>query len=229
MASVKLYVGALGGYIKGNFGMYQAGSDGIITVDARDAPPLLAAGASYISNRQSSYTTPVGPLAATSGRIIASGALSNGTISISNQADVMRQVSLVWGTGTGPISAGNMAITYRANDGQNYTENVALALGANGLQTHPLSRGVINISPPVVTGLVGGTSPFRHFDTTAFIAVPVDPGAQDYSTVSEAVDGAIETGGWSDSTSSIGCVSPNTAPNGTHLFSLFYNFVAPVI
>lgn len=218
-----------GGVIQGQYGTYQVGTDGTATVDTRDVIPLLSKGASLLSNRSAFYTTPAGPLVATSGRIIASGSLSNGTISISNQPDVMRQVNVVWGTGTAPISAGNMAITYVANDGQTYTENLALALAASTIGTYPLSRGCIHISAPIVTALAGGTSPFRHLDTTAFLAVPVDPSAQDYSTTSEAADGTIETGGWSDSTTSIGCVSPLTAPNGTHTFSLFYEFVAPVI
>jgi hypothetical protein len=231
MPTVKLF-STVGGLIQGLFGNYQAGSDGVITVDTRDAPPLLANGkASYVTNRQGTYTTPVAPLAATSGQVIASGSLSNGTVSISNAVDVMRQVNFVWGNGSGtvPISAGNAAITYTANDGQVYTENVALAPAGVGTLTHSLLRGVTHLFPPVFTGVAGGTTPFRHFDTTAYIAVPVDPAAQDYSTVAEALNGAFETGGWTDSTASIGCVSPNTAPNGTRLFSLYYNFAAPVI
>ena len=231
MSMVRLAAGSLGGVVQGLYGTYQSSSDGTFNVDARDAPPLLAKGAAYLSNRSGNYTTPVAPLAATAGRIIASGALSNGTISVSNQPDVMRQVNFVWGNGSGtvPISAGNAAITYKANDGQSYTENVNLAVAGTGTLTHSLLRGVISISPVVLTGVVGGTTPFRRLDNTASIAVPVDPMAQDYVTAAEAVDGVFETGGWSDSTVSIGCVSPLTAPNGTHLYSVFYNFVAPVI
>jgi hypothetical protein len=228
MTTVRLAL--TGGVVQGNHGTYQAGSDGTAAVDTRDAIGLIAGGsASYLDTSSGFYTSPIAPAAATVGRIIASGALSNGTITISNQPDVMRQVNMVWGTGTVAISAGSIAISYVANDGQTYTESVALALAASATGTHPLSRGVVHISAPIVTGLTGGVTPFRRFDTTAFLAVPVDPAAQDYATAAESVDGAFETGGWSDSVTSIGCVSPNTAPNATHLFSLFYNFVAPVI
>ncbi len=228
MGTVRLAIA--GGVIRGNFGTYQAGADGTATVDTRDAIPLIAGGeAQWLTNRSAFYTTPEAVAAASSGRILSSGSLSNGTLSISNQPDVMRQVNFVWGTGTAAISAGSISIPYTANDGRALTEVVALALAASSIGTHPLSRGVISVGSPIVTGLVGGTSPFRHMDTTAYIAVPVDPSAQDYVTIAEAADGALETGGWADSTTSIGCVSPLTAPNATHTYSLFYSFVAPVI
>lgn len=230
MPTVRLAANGLGSVLNGLYGTYVVQSDGTVTVDTRDAASYIADGASYLTNRQGNYNTfPTAPLVAAVGQIVASGSLSNGTISISNQPDVMRQVYLSWNNGTAPISAGNAAVTYVANDGESHTENVNLALIASGLATHYLSRGVTSISPVVVTGLTGGTAPTRRMGTTTYLAVPVDPLAQDVHTVAEAADGVFETGGWTDSTVSIGCVAPLTAPGTTHTFSMFYIFVAPVV
>ena len=219
----------VGGLIQGLFGNYQQNSDGTFTVDPRDASVLLGRGASYMTSSNSLYTTPAVPAAASVGHIIASHALSNGTVAVSNQPDVMRQVALEIGNGTAPVTAGNVAVTYIGNDGQTRTENFPANLGASAGYTFFLSRGVTHISPAIVTAIAGGTSPFVRLNTTSAIAVPLDPNAVDYHTVAEAVTGVFETGGWTDSPVSIGCVTPNTVPDGTQTYSIVYGAVAPVV
>src|SRR6266446_6555138 len=165
---------ALGGVLRGNFGTYQAASDGTFTVDTRDAPAALAKGASYLGGVGSTYNfDAAAPLAATSGRLIASGALSNGSPSIANQPDVPRQAALIIGTGTGAITAGTIAVTYVGNDNVSGTDTLSLACPASSITTQFLSRGVAYISAATVAGLVGGTSPCRHLDTTAGISLPI--------------------------------------------------------
>ena len=126
MPTVQIAPGAgqgLGGVIQGLWGTYTPAADGSYTVDGRDVPPLLAQGFNYVKSLTNFYTTPIAPLAATVGRVVASGALSNGTVAISNQPDVMRPVTVEVGTGTAAITAGNVAVTYTGNDGVSATEN----------------------------------------------------------------------------------------------------------
>lgn len=229
MPTVRLAT-TLGGFIRGLYGTYQVGSDGTATVDSRDAPPLMANGVgAYLANRQGQYTTPRAPAVASATQIVANAALANGTLTVANQPDVMRQVNFVWTAGTVAISAGSVAIPYTSNDGRSLTENAALALAAGATGTYNLSYGCTHIGAPIITGLTGGAAPTRQMGTTAFIAVPIDPQSTGYATVAEAANGVMETGGWTDSAVSIGCVQPNTALGTTNTYSIFFNFVAPVI
>ena len=48
VTQVKMYLAGLGGTIQGQFGTYQAGSDGFALVDSRDVPALQALGATFV-------------------------------------------------------------------------------------------------------------------------------------------------------------------------------------
>lgn len=226
MSTVVLAGGPVGGLVQGNFGSYPAASDGTYTVDARDAPALLALGMNYVKATVRSYTIPAAPLVATSGKIVASAALSNGGLTIANQPDVARPANVVIGTGTAAITAGSLAMTYTGNDGVVTTDTVSLVLAASSGNTISTSKGMQKIATMIVSGLAGGTSPFIHIDTTAAVSVPVDVGAVDFGVYGEIVDGAVETVG--TLATALGSIAPTTAPNGTHLYSFNYNFVAPV-
>ena len=117
----------LGGVIQGAYGNYQPAADGTYTVDTRDVPPLLVAGFSYVKQVTNNYTLPLAPLAAAVGAIVASGALSNGTVALTAGTDVMRPVDFEVGTGTTAITAGTATITYVGNDGQTTVDALPLA------------------------------------------------------------------------------------------------------
>jgi hypothetical protein len=216
----------IGGLIQGQFGNYYPASDGSYTVDVRDAPTLLQAGFNYVKTTTDFYTTPLAPAAATVGAILASGSLSNGTLALTANPDVMRQVTVEVGTGTGAITAGSVAVTYTGNDGLLGTDTFSLTVGASAALTQYLSRGAVTISSVVVTGLTGGTSPWFRMSTTAGIALPVSGGCIDFSITREYDSGATAAIGTLGT--SLATVFPTGAPNGTRTYSYFYNFTSPV-
>ena len=222
---IKLAGNGIGGVVQGNFGVYQAASDGTFLVDSRDVSAMLVLGLSYISNSSRFYTT-TAAAAASSGRIVSSAALSNGAASIANQPDIPRQVVAVIGTGTTAISAGTVSVTYTGNDGQSTVDVLSAITPASTNRTLTLSKGVGQVASVSIAGLVGGTSPFIHMDTTTMLTLPVDPGAVDVAVYKENVDGANETVG-TLSTTVLGGITPTTAPNGTHTYSFGYTFTAP--
>ena len=226
MSTVQLAGNGFGGLVQGNFGNYQAAADGTFTVDNRDAPALLTQGLSYVKQTSRSYTAPLAPAAATVGAVVASGALSNGSVSITAQPDVMRPVTFEVGTGTTAITAGTATIIYVGNDGQTDTDVFSLACALSSAVTQTLSRGAVSITSVTIAGLVGGTSPWRRMSTTAAVSVPVDAGAVDFAVTREYDAGAtIAIGALAVP---LGSVTPTTAPNGTVTYGFGYNFLSPV-
>lgn len=216
----------IGGTVLGAFGPYQQATDGTFTVDSRDVPELLKAGMSYIQKETSYFdTSPATPLAAASGQAVASTALSNGTVAVSNQPDVMRPLNVIIGTGTSAPTAGSVAIAYVANDGSTQTDTFTTLPAASGSVTQATSKGVAHINTITIAGVTGGTSPWLRVDTTAAIAVPIGVGAQDFKETLEFHDGTVETNGTLQT--SLGCIAPSTAPNGTHTFGFAYTWIQP--
>lgn len=217
----------MGGLIQGAFGNYFPATDGSYTVDTRDAVTLLGRGMEYVSQASMNYTTPIAPAAATVAAIVASGALSNGTVAVTAQPDVPRQVNVEVGTGTTAITAGNVAVTYVGNDGQTGTDNITAVCALSASTTQPLSRGVVSISSIVVSGLVGGTSPFIRLSTTASISLPIPAKGIDVGVTREYDAGAtVAVGAMSAVT--LATIAPTNAPNGTRTYSFVYSYVGPV-
>lgn len=225
MPTIQLAGNGFGGIVQGNFGTYQAASDGTFTVDTRDAPEMLRLGMVYVKQAQRAYTAALAPAAAATGAIVASGALSNGTVAITANPDIMRPVAFEVGTGTGAITAGSIAVTYNANDGSVTTDTLTCVCPASSSTTQTLSKGVVSISSIVVSGLTGGTSPWRRANTTAALALPVDVGTVDLAVTREYDAGATIAVG--TLTTSLGCITPTTAPNSTVTYAFQYNFISP--
>jgi hypothetical protein len=216
----------VGGLVTGGAGIYAQNTDGSFTVNQGDVVALLAAGFTYVAQQEDNYNTPVAPLAATVGKIVGSLALSNGTVAVTAQPDVLRPVTVEVGAGTTAITAGQVAVTYLGNDGLSTTETYSLACAASASTTQLMSRGVSLISSIVVSGLVGGASPFFRMSTTSAISVPVSQRATDFGVSREYDAGAtIAVGTLS---SALGSITPTTAPNGTVTYSFIYYYVAPV-
>lgn len=226
MPNVQLAGNGFGGVVQGNYGNYQAASDGSFTVDSRDAPSLLARGMGYVKQSNRAYTLPLAPAAAAVGGVVASGALSNGTVAVTTQPTAMRPVNVEVGTGTTAITAGNVAVTYIGNDGASGTDNFSAVCSASASTTQGLSRGVQSISNITVSGLVGGTSPWIRLSTTAALSLPVDPGAIDFAVNREYDAGATVAVG--ALASALGSITPTTAPNGTVTYAFSYSFLSPV-
>ena len=226
MTSVVLAGNGFGGKVQGNFGNYQAATDGSFTVDTRDAPPLLAQGMSYVKQTSNSYTLPLAPAAASVAGIVSSGALSNGTVAVTANPDTMRPVDVEVGTGTLAITAGSVAVTYVGNDGVSATDTLSLVCALSSAVTQTLSRGVVSISSIVVSGVAGGVSPWLRLSTKAQVSVPVAPGAADFVVTREYDTGAtVAVGALS---TAIGSIAPTNAPNGTRTYSFAYSYTSPV-
>ena len=219
----------LGGTIEGGFGTYLADVNGNITVDPRDVPALLTAGCSFLRKASSWWTPGNAPAAAAAAAWHTSGALSNATLAISAQPDVSRQGAVVVNAGTSAITAGNFAFTYLSNDGQAQTDNNSLVTAASGTLTFFTSKGVVHITSMVVTALAGGASPGVQVGSTAMLCVPCDPGAGQTVTFNKTVvDGADEAVG-TVSTTTLGGITPTTAPNATHTYAFAYTYLAPTV
>lgn len=216
-----------GGLIQGAYGNYQpSASDGSYTVDSRDVPPLLAAGFSYVRTQQQAYTLPLAPAAASVGGIVSSVALSNGTLAITHQPDVMRPVNVEVGTGTTAITAGNVAVTYVANDGTTQTDNISTVIALSTAETVGLSKCVDTITSITVSGVVGGTSPWIRLSTTAALGLPLAPGAIDLAVTREYDAGATIAIGTLGT--ALGSITPTTAPNATVTYSFFYTYTSAI-
>jgi hypothetical protein len=226
MPNVQLAGGGFGGQIQGNFGIYQANTDGSFTVDSRDVPSLLTLGMAYVKQSNRDITLPMAPAAAAVGGVVSSGALSNGTVAVTTQPTVMRPVNVEIGTGTTPITAGNVSVTYLGNDGVVTTDNVSAVIALSTSETVGLSKGVQSISNITVSGLVGGTAPWIRLSTTAQISLPVDPGAIDFAVNREYDAGATVAVGTLGT--ALASIAPTTAPNGTVTYSFSYSFTSPV-
>jgi len=224
--TVQLNASSIGGTIQTSFsGGILVPANGLITVDVRDAPQLLAAGASYVNQYSRRQVFSTAPIAATAGRIVASTTLSNGTLSIANQPDVPRVCGIRVDPGTSAITAGTLTAIYVANDGTTTTDAISLVTAASTVFTTNTSKGVVLASSFVVTGLTGGASPLVQVNNTQIPSVQVDPGFVNFSVVRADVDNASETIG--TVTSSAASILPNTAPNGTHTYGFYYNYVGP--
>ena len=224
--TVIMSLNTIGGIIQGEYGTYQAGADGTAVVDTRDASALLKLGASYISKVNTGYNTPVAPGTATVGQIVASTALANGAIAITNQPDAMRQVAVRVAPGTPGITAGVVAVSYIGNDGLLGTDTLTLVTAANTTLTQFLSRGVEHVSTINVSALAGGGSPHIALDTTATLSVPVGPNAKDFAVGKETLETGDETVG-TLSTATLGSIAPTSAPNASHTYSFAYSYIAP--
>ncbi len=221
MTTVKMNATSIGGNIPNlNYtGAVNVPTDGIITVDSRDAPALLARGATYLSPlvRRSTFTSPV---AAPAGRVVASTALSNGSKAVANQPDVPRQGVLRIDPGTLAITAGTVSIPYVANDGTSVTDVVSAVMPGTTVVSTLTSKGILTLSPIVVAGIVGGASPLVQLNDTNSLSVLVDPGFVDFTMLQELAGSTVE--GQVAVASSAASFTPSTTPNGT----VTYNAVA---
>lgn len=218
MTTVQMNASAIGGTLQLSYsGTVLVPANGIITVDSRDVQALLLDGAKYVSSKATSQYIGI-PAAGAVGAFVASTAFSNGTLTIAAQPDVPRLASVRVFPGTSPITSGNVAVNYIGNDGQTITDNFSAIGVASAAVSANTSRGVVHINSVIVTGVTGGVSPGVQMDSLNSLALMVDPGffgfTADKATVDNADNGIIST------QSSAACITPSTAPNGTHTFSI---------
>jgi hypothetical protein len=218
MTTVQMNASAIGGTLQLPYsGTVVVPANGIITVDSRDVPPLLTAGAKYISSKVTSQDLGI-VLAGAAGAFVASVAFANGTLTIAAQPDVSRLASVRIDPGTTALTAGNVAVNYLANDGTTLTDNFSAVTPASTVASANTSRGVAHINSVIVTGAAGGTSPKIQMDSLNSLALAVDPGFYGFTGLKASVDDADV--GIASVQSTAACITPSTAPNGTHTFEL---------
>ena len=227
VANVTINAAAIGGTIfpGGSTARIPVPANGVITVPVQDAPVYIAAGAQYQSTNSRAQTLAGPPAAATAARIVASTALANGTLSIANQPDVPRQLAVRVDTGTSAITAGNIALTYVANDGATQVDNISPVAPASTLLTTATSKGAISVTSVIVTALAGGASPKVQVNDTNSLSVLVDPNFSSVMFNATYADGAADLR--TAVASSAASWTPSTTPNGTHTYSAVYSFSAP--
>ena len=221
-------IAQVGAFQGPNSGSVAENSDGTFSIDPRDT--IYAFGAGYVPARtEVRFHTSSAPAVASAGLCFASASLANGTLAVAANVDVMRQVQALVFPGTTAITAGNLALTYDANDGTvAQVDNLSLITALSTTLTLTASKGVLRMRSQIVTGLTGGTSPTIYIGTTAAVAVPVPEGAQDLTIVSEFLDAAVVTvaNAGTLTTAPLGVYTPHTAPNATHNFGIGYTAVA---
>ena len=222
MPTVQMSAAGIGGLIRAQNGTYPVPPSGLITVDSRDVPSLLAAGAFYTNQMAGMQNIPGAPAAATAGRIVASTSLANGTLSIANQPDVPRQVAARVDPGTSAITAGTLTLVYTANTGAAYTDAISLIAAASTPVTTSSALGVAVLTSAIVTGLAGGTSPKIQVNDTNSLSLAVPNGFANFSVTKEMDDGANAAIG--TVASSAASITPTATPNGTHTFA--FGFLA---
>ena len=222
--------GGPGGTVQGQYGTYvPSTADGFYTVDVRDVPQMLASGMTFL-RQATEYHTITNARAASAGRIVASAALSNGNLTIANQPDFSRQLNIIMGNGTAPITAGTVSVTYVGSDNVSRTEVFQAQLApASGSITLPLSRPAVSISTPVVGGMAGGTSPWVRIDDTNFMGLPADQNANGFTVAAEWDNNARQTAPGTLQTGCIGAVSVVNTPASTWAYTFQYGFLAPLV
>jgi len=225
--TITLDATAIGGtiYPGGSAARIPVPANGRVTVTADIVVPLIVAGAKYVGSNARSQAILGAPRAASAGRIVASTALANGTLSIANQPDVPRQLSVRFDTGTSAVTGGNLALRYVGNDGVDTTENISAVAPASTLLTVTTSKGVVSVTSAIVTGVAGGASPKIQVNDTNSLSVQVDPSFTGVVFNQTFADSVAE--GQSAVASSAASWTPSTTPNGTHTYGASYSYSAP--
>jgi hypothetical protein len=200
-------------------------SAGPITVKGIDAPSYLQAGAKFVQSRQVQASSIVAPRAGSAARIVASAALSNGTLSIANQPDVPRQLAAIFDPGTSALTAGNLALTYVANDGTTQVDNMSVVTPASTIKTVTTSKGVVSVTSAIVTAVAGGASPNRQINDTNSLSMSVPPYFSGFALTRTYADGVVN--GTTAIATAAASYTPSTTPNGTVTYQAIANVTAP--
>lgn len=223
--TITLDASAVGGTINAPSGNIAVPASGRITVPVSDAAALLAAGCKYVNSPSRFQALSAAPRAGSAGRIVASTSFANGTLSIANQPDVPRVLAVKIDPGTLEITAGNLALTYTANDGTTQVDNIDPRTAASTILTTNTSKGAVLVTSAIITAVAGGATPGVQIDDTNSLSLQVDPGFAAFTVKRANVDGANETIGTVNS--SAASITPNTTPNATHTYGFYYNYTAP--
>ena len=227
MATLKVLpapgTGAVTGSFQGQYsGVVTAASDGSLSIDSRDLAAAFTQGylPAATDVRSAAFSA---PLAANATVLVGNVTTANGNLTVAAQPDVDRPAQVVSAPGSPGITAGSLAVPYTANDGSAMIDTFSLIGAATA--TFVTTKGVLKLGTPVISGLVGGTSPTIEIGTNATLAANLPPGAVDMAILKETLDGA-DVGANVGTLAANGLYTPHTAPNATHTFSLTYTVLS---
>lgn len=161
--------------------------------------------------------------AASANATVTSVAAANSVLTIAAQPDVPRQLAAVLTPGAAAVTAGVLTVVYTDNDGVVTTDALSLITALSVSKTMTTTRGVTHVTSATITGFAGGSSPTIVIGTTAVLALPAEQGKAGlvvYKADMDSVDVALPT----QSGPQNDFVTPATAPNGTHVYTMGYSF-----
>jgi hypothetical protein len=241
MANVKMFApaGAGGSIVTQYSGVVFVAADGTVTVNAADAPQLIAAGYQFAISAHG-YALITNPQALNTISIVASVALTAGltTLSTAHQPDVPRQIIGVLLNSTMSLAAAaQVQYNYIANDGTSQTDTFNMQSGANNQSTYFSSKAVEYLTSVITSGINANTAAAGFLvGTNAFLGVPVPQRFVDFTVVSsKQTNGATATNVWTDNsttaTSTIGAMIAGGAgaisQANTLVMGFGYNYTYP--
>ena len=218
--------GVVAGYDGPFTGSVDPNSDGSVTIDIRDVPAAIGGGLMPAFDRLFHYGNAI-PAAASTSLVVHSSTLANGSLTISAQPDVARQLQAVVTPGTTGITAGELILEYVANDGTTTTDSLDLSEVGTTTTTLRSTKGALHVNSASVADLAGGGSPTVIVGTNATLGVPMNPFAVAGTIFKENLDGSDVAVGSRGTLTGTGLYTPATAPNGTHTFAMDYGCLSP--
>jgi hypothetical protein len=217
-------LGAPGQVYSVNGNIYHADANGLISaVAAADVVGLFQGGAVPTTLRARLYN--FGAVkAASAGLVVASVALSNGTLTIAANPDVPRPVEFVVTPGTLAITAGTLTTVYTDSQGVGVTETFSVTTALSTVKTVTTSHGVSVMSSATLAAVAGGVSPWIQGGTNAQIALPIDVNAAGIAIFASAMDNAAATLATQPVAGDKRIIATATAPNNTHTFTIGAQF-----
>lgn len=155
-------------------------------------------------------------------QLIANVAATNISLTIAAQPDVPRQGVFTFAPGAANVTAGNLAVVYKDQNGQTQTDNFSL-ITSSGVSLSPkTTKAIASLVSATITGLVGGSSPTVQAGTNTTVGLPSDVGSFGFSVYKETQNGAdVATIGAVDAAN--GLYTLTTAPNSAKLLCVWYN------
>lgn len=230
MATQLMYAGAVGGTIQlPDTGTVVVPTGGFVTIQNSDVLVALRMGMQLVTTQTEwafygNGAANTGPRAASAGRIVSSTSVANGTLSIANQPDYPRQGDMVLFVGTTNITAGNLALTYTANDGTTQVDNMSLVGTASTNVTTRTSKAIVHLTSAIVTALAGGAAGGIQLNDTNSLGMMVGTNFTNFQVMKENLNSADETVGTVATTAA--SITPSGVVATSNMFGFAYQYTS---
>lgn len=155
--------------------------------------------------------------------LIANVAATNIALTIAAQPDVMRQGVFTFAPGAANVTAGNLAVVYKDQNGQTVTDNFSLITLSGVSLTLKTTRAVSVLTSATITGITGGSSPTIQGGTNTVLGLTGEPASLGFVVFKETQNSTdVATLGTVDAAN--GLYTLTTAPNSSKLLAVFYTY-----